>query len=114
MHTMLQFMWQDEIHGVAIFIQECLARCMVLILTLKGVRRLISPRWLEESHVFLSLSARCEGSWVNSTRHRRAGGQDCAFPIVGHCRHEPSLSMMYASLIYPLRLQCISQDVGCN
>ena len=25
--TMLQFMWQDDIHGVAIFIQECLDRC---------------------------------------------------------------------------------------
>ena len=25
--TMLQFMWQDDIHGVAIFIQACLDRC---------------------------------------------------------------------------------------
>ena len=25
--TMLQFMWQDDIRGVAIFIQECLDRC---------------------------------------------------------------------------------------
>ena len=44
--TMLQFMWQDDIRGVAMFIKECLG--VHYGTDPDGVRHLISPRWLEK------------------------------------------------------------------
>ena len=44
--TMLQFMWQDDIRGVASLSKN--AWEYIMALTLMGVRHLINPRWLEE------------------------------------------------------------------
>ena len=44
--TMIQFMWQDDIRGVAMFLKECLG--VYYGTDPDGGQALISPRWLEK------------------------------------------------------------------
>ncbi len=44
--TMVQFMWQADLYGVAKFVTDCLG--VYNDTDPRGVRHLISPRWLEE------------------------------------------------------------------